>query len=106
MIKKIFGLILICMFMLQVGTIAAENPDYKKYGRIAITVVQADYPEDEVTDYEYKGRVKTADGFVEDFFEFLVDEKGKEFNVTVKIKHNPKDNKFLNMTVEEKELKG
>ncbi|MDQ7864688.1 DUF3889 domain-containing protein [Peribacillus frigoritolerans] len=37
-----------------------KNPITKKYGKIAITVVQADYPEVEITDYEYKGRKTVA----------------------------------------------
>ena len=52
-----------------------ENIGYEKYGKIAIAVVEADFPSDEVTDYKFEGRNIISKGIVEDQFLFLV--KGK-----------------------------
>jgi Protein of unknown function (DUF3889) len=100
-VKKTISFLCLVMLFLQSTSIAAEKPDYEKYGRIAIAVVQADYPQDEVTDYEYKGRKQLENDEVEDRFSFLVKEKEKEFNITVKIKHNTKNQKLLHLEVEE-----
>jgi hypothetical protein len=99
--KKTISFLCLFMFLLQSTIVAAENPDYEKYGRIAIAVVQADYPQDEVTDYQYKGRKQLGNDEVEDSFMFLVKEKGKEFNVTVKVRHHLTNKKLLSLTVEE-----
>ncbi|MGE7604009.1 DUF3889 domain-containing protein [Peribacillus sp. NPDC097675] len=105
--RKLLTLIMGFMMIMQLApdTPLAASPDYEKYGKIAITVVQADYPGDNVTDYEYKGRKKLANNQVEDDFVFLVVENGKEFNVTVTIQHNLKNNKLLSMKVTEQKKK-
>lgn len=99
--KKFFGILVVFLVLINGQVSAAEKPDYEKYGKIAIVVVQADYPGDEVTDYEYLGRKTLENGQVEDSFLFLISDKGSEFNVTVKIKHNLSNDKLLNLTVEE-----
>ncbi|MFJ7745467.1 DUF3889 domain-containing protein [Peribacillus sp. NPDC097295] len=105
--RKLLTLIMGFMVIMQLApsTPLAANPDYEKYGKIAIAVVQADYPGDDVTDYEYKGRKKLANNQVEDDFVFLVVENGKEFNVIVTIQHNLKNNKLLSMKVTEQKKK-
>ena len=74
---------------------------YEKYGKIAIAVVEADYPSDEVADYKFEGRNIISKGNVEDQFLFLVKEKGKDINVRVKIRHSLFQKKLLQLTVEE-----
>ena len=101
--RKLLMLIMGFMVIMQLApsTPLAANPDYEKYGKIAIAVVQADYPGDDVTDYEYKGRKKLPNNQVEDDFVFLVVENGKEFNVIVSIKHNLNNKKLLSLKVTE-----
>jgi hypothetical protein len=90
------------MMLTQAGFISVQQGNnYEKYGRVAVAVVQADYPGDQVTDYQYEGRKVLEKGTVEDRFLFLVKEQGKEFNVRVKIKHSLSNNKLLNLSVEE-----
>jgi hypothetical protein len=93
--------------IIQAGSISAQaqKPDYEKYGKIAITVVQADYPEVEITDYEYKGRKTVAKNLVEDDFRFLVENKGQEFNVIVTVQHDLKNEKLLSLKVTEQKGK-
>lgn len=105
--KKIMTIILGFMILMQLSpsTPLAEKPDYEKYGKIAIAVVQADYPGDDVVDYEYKGRKKLGNKQVEDDFLFLVVENGKEINVNVTVQHDLNNNKLLSMKVMEKKSK-
>ncbi|USK60559.1 DUF3889 domain-containing protein [Peribacillus asahii] len=101
MLKKWSFIVLMFMMLTQAGFISVQQGNnYEKYGRVAIAVVQADYPGDEVTDYQYEGRKVLEKGTVEDRFLFLVKEQGKEFNVRVKIKHSLSNNKLLNLSVE------
>ncbi|WP_028393314.1 DUF3889 domain-containing protein [Bacillus cihuensis] len=99
--KKIIGILIFILSFSTFQPVMAQTPDYEKYGKIAIAVVQENYPAEEVTDYEYKGRKQLEKDVVEDDFLFLVAEGGKEFNVLVKIKHSLANNKLLNLTVEE-----
>lgn len=78
----------------------AQKPDYEKFGRIAITVVQADFPGDPIKDYEYLGRKKIDATKVEDGFRFKVQEKNQNFFVIVRVSHDATNNKILNITVE------
>ena len=78
----------------------AQKPDYEKFGRIAITVVQADFPGDPIKDYEYLGRKKIDATKVEDGFRFKVQEKNQNFFVIVMVSHDATNNKILNITVE------
>lgn len=99
--KLILPILFTFCFVFGIGNHGyAQNPDYEKYGKIAITVVVADYPGDPVRDYEYLGRKKLSENTVEDSFRFQVEEKNEKFFVTVKVKHNLTNNKLQTITVE------
>ncbi|MGE7780923.1 DUF3889 domain-containing protein [Peribacillus sp. NPDC097264] len=105
--KKLLMLVMGLMILTQMAPSAplAATPDYEKYGKIAITVVQADYPGDDVTDYQYKGRKKLGNKQVEDDFVFIVVENGKEFNVIVTVQHDLENKKLLSLKVMEQKRK-
>ncbi|CAH0192246.1 hypothetical protein SRABI96_01701 [Peribacillus sp. Bi96] len=105
--KKVIMMLMGIFLIIQAGSISAQaqKPDYEKYGKIAIAVVQADYPEVEISDYEYNGRKTIAKNFVQDDFRFLVKEKGKEFNVIVTVQHDLTNEKLLNLKVTEQKGK-
>ena len=92
----------VCIWQAAILSPGAAHPDYEKFGRIAIAVVQADYPEDEVTDYEYQGRKNVENAQVEDDFAFVVKEKGKQLTVIVKVQHDLENKKMLQLRVMEK----
>ncbi|MFO1442712.1 DUF3889 domain-containing protein [Bacillus sp. Bva_UNVM-123] len=105
MVKKLMLLFMtIGLFLTTFYSVSArnENPDYEKYGRIAIAVVKEDFPGEDVTEYEYKGREKLTDTDVLDTFSFQLKENEHPITVTVKIAHSLKNKKLLNLTVEEK----
>ncbi len=102
--KNIALLFFTVMMFSSVGSGFAQqekNVGYEKYGKVAIAVVEADYPSDEVTDYNFEGRNIISKGIVEDRFLFLVKEKGRDIKVRVKIKHSLFQKKLLQLTVEE-----
>ncbi|MGG0410241.1 DUF3889 domain-containing protein [Peribacillus simplex] len=105
--KKVIVMLMGIFLIIQAVSISAhaQKPDYEKYGKIAITVVQADYPEVEINDYEYKGRKTVAKNLVEDDFRFLVEDKGNEFNVIVTVQHDLKNEKLLSLKVTEQKGK-
>ncbi|WP_082307022.1 DUF3889 domain-containing protein [Bacillus sp. FJAT-27245] len=99
--KLVAVLIAVLAFMaIQPNNIEAQNPDYEKYGRMAITVVSADYPGEPIRDYEYLGRSKINESDVADTFRFKVEENGKTFFVRVIITHRLTSEKLLSMKVE------
>lgn len=98
--KKIAVLLFMFMMCFVGSSLAREEISYEKYGRIAIAVVETDFPSDKVTEYKFEGRDVISKGIVEDRFLFVVKEKGKEFNVRVKIRHSLFEKKLLTLTVE------
>ncbi|QED47084.1 DUF3889 domain-containing protein [Cytobacillus dafuensis] len=102
--KRIFLIIVMVGLFMNTGNRVlanSEQPDYEKYGRIAIAVVKEDYPGEAVVEYQYKGRQKVSESDVMDIFTFQVKENTKPVTVIVKIWHSPQIKKFLKMTVEE-----
>lgn len=98
--KKILSILFAVSIVFSASNVSAQQPDYQKYGQIALAVVKADYPGQPVTEYQYLGRKKLMNDQVEDSFLFNVTENGKK-DVTVKVRHSLADNKTLNLTVEE-----
>ncbi|WP_456276136.1 DUF3889 domain-containing protein [Bacillus sp. AK128] len=68
----------------------AEQPDYAKWGKMAITVVKENYTEQEVSDYKYEGRKQLSDSKAEDQFLFEVKQDEKKHYVRVIITFNSK----------------
>ena len=105
--KKVIVMLMGIFLIMYAGAFSAQaqKPDYEKYGKIAITIVQADYPEVEITDYQYKGRKTVAKNLVEDDFRFLVENKGQKFSVIVTVQHDLKNEKLLSLKLTEQKGK-
>ncbi|GAA0327998.1 hypothetical protein GCM10008967_18100 [Bacillus carboniphilus] len=100
--KLISILMLISLLLTGVVAPASAQPDYQKYGRIALALVKEDYPGDPVKDYKYLGRKEGQNNQVTDSFEFKVTDQGKEKAVIVDIKHDLNNQKTLDISVREK----
>lgn len=103
--KKFLLCFLTIILFLSVGSpilTKGQQPDYEKYGRIAIAVVKEDFPGEEVVEYDYIGRQKLSDTDVVDSFSFQVKENNKPVIVIVRISHSLNNKKLLSLTVEEK----
>jgi len=81
-------------------SVNAQRPDYEKYGRMAIAVVAADYPGQNIQEYEYLGRRKINNTSVMDSFRFQVQENNQKFYVTVMVSHDLQNKKLINLTVQ------
>jgi Protein of unknown function (DUF3889) len=100
-VKKWILLFSIFFFCFSNGQVGAQQPDYEKFGRIAISVVQEDYPGDPVKDYVYKGRKNVSANKVADVFQFSVADQGKQKQVLVTVVHQADNDKVLSINVEE-----
>ncbi len=80
---------------------AAKQPDYEKWGKIAINIVKESYTNEEVSDYKYDGRKSITDEKAEDTFTFKVKKKNKEFNVKAVVAFNPKTDTLLSIELQE-----
>lgn len=100
--KKYFAafIMLLCFFAYFTNQGYAQKPDYEKYGRIAMAVVREDFPGQPIRDYEYLGRKKMDDMKVEDSFRFKVQDNNQNFFVTIRVNHDVRTKKLLNLTVE------
>ena len=91
--------LLILVFQSHGTQAERQKPDYEKYGKMAIAIVQLDYPGDPIREYEYVGRRNVNETDVADTFKFKVEEKGNTFNVRVIVQHNLTDEKAVNLKV-------
>ncbi|OCA84415.1 hypothetical protein A8F94_17085 [Bacillus sp. FJAT-27225] len=89
------------LFVSQAHETQAErqNPDYEKYGRMAVAIISSDYPGDPIREYEYIGRKNVNESDVADTFRFEVEEKGKTFFVRVIVQHNLTAEKAVTLRV-------
>lgn len=94
---------LVSIFALaQLGSTAYAQPeDYKKWSRIAVDVVKLNYPDAQVSDYDYKGRKEISDTQAQDTFELQVKEENRTKNVNVYVTFNPKTNSVITVSLEE-----
>ncbi|WNS76712.1 DUF3889 domain-containing protein [Bacillus sp. DTU_2020_1000418_1_SI_GHA_SEK_038] len=99
--KKLFCMMFTVSLFLNAHNLAFAQNDYEKYGRIATAVVKEDYPGEEVVDYQYAGRKKLSETDVMDSFIFEVKENNQLKKVTVNISHSLKNNRLLQLTVDE-----
>jgi hypothetical protein len=79
----------------------AQPEDYKKWSRIAVDVVKLNYPDAQVSDYDYKGRKEISDTQAQDTFELQVKEENRTKSVNVYVTFNPKTNSLITVTMEE-----
>jgi uncharacterized protein YxeA len=99
--KRLITTVFALFLLFQCSVVGAQPTDYEKYGKIAIAAVQADYSGEPVTEYQYQGRKDLGNGQVEDSFLFVVKEQGKAKRLIVRVRHNTRTQKLLNLTVEE-----
>ena len=99
--KKLFCMMFIFSLFMSANNSAYAQDGYEKYGRIATAVVKEDFPGEEVVEYQYAGRKKISETDVMDSFVFDVKENNQLKKVTVNITHSLKNNRLLQLTVDE-----
>ncbi|WP_156422687.1 DUF3889 domain-containing protein [Bacillus sp. FJAT-29937] len=99
--RKLFCILFTISLFMNVHSLAFAQNGYEKYGRIATAVVKEDYPGEEVIEFQYAGRKQISETDVVDSFVFEVKENNQLKKVTVNISHSLKNNKLLQLTVDE-----
>ncbi|MEH7523957.1 DUF3889 domain-containing protein [Bacillus sp. JJ1503] len=99
--KKLFCMLFTISLIMNVHNLAFAQNGYEKYGRIATAVIKEDYPSEAVVEFQYAGRKKISETDVVDSFIFEVKENNQLKKVTVNISHSLKNNKVLQLSVEE-----
>lgn len=102
------GLVLLCMLsMCTIGNpfsshtvIAAEQPAYAKWGKLAVSETKEKYPNATVVDYLHVGRKQHANATIETFKLWLKADK-KEFGVFVTITFNTATEQIVDITFQE-----
>ncbi|MBM6617061.1 DUF3889 domain-containing protein [Bacillus suaedaesalsae] len=79
----------------------AQEPDYAKWGNMAITIVKENYPDAEVKEYKYEGRKAVNVEKAEDSFTFDVKKGTQPVKVKVVVTFNPKLNSLVTLSLEE-----
>jgi hypothetical protein len=79
----------------------AQQPEYAKWGKIAMNVVKENYVDADVTEYKYEGRRAISEEKAEDTFLFQVKRDNQTTPVRVIVMFNPKTDILQSLSVVE-----
>ncbi|MFS8629603.1 MAG: YqzG/YhdC family protein [Bacillales bacterium] len=96
-----FGIVLMFIYFSVPAVLADNEPDYQKYGRIALTMVKEQYPGKDI-EYQYLGRRNLDGTKVVDTFRFEVQQSHQQMFVHVRVLHDEKNSNHLSILLEEK----
>ncbi|WP_134702774.1 DUF3889 domain-containing protein [Ammoniphilus sp. YIM 78166] len=103
--SKVFSFMLILCFMLMSiltpASHAQPEPDYAKWGKLAMEEVMKKYPGSQETDYEYLGRKTLSSTETQDAFDFKVVDNSKKKLVRAYVVFNPQTNKLVKINLVE-----
>ncbi|WP_169525178.1 DUF3889 domain-containing protein [Pseudalkalibacillus hwajinpoensis] len=98
----IIGLFMLLCLLVPVSFASAQIPSYAKWGKTAIEETTKKYPEQDVTDYRYDGKVFISDVREQYDFEFtLKKEDGQTREIRVYVLVNPKADKVIDVKYDE-----
>lgn len=101
--KWVLGLLSVLLLLSTVVSVAqAENSDYEKWGKIAIQLVKENYPEAEVSEYQYQGREEISATEAKDTFHFTAKQDNKSLEIYVALTFNPQTKQLKSVNIEEK----
>ncbi|MCA1321454.1 YqzG/YhdC family protein [Bacillus tianshenii] len=101
--KWVLGLLSVLLVLTTaISVVQAENTDYEKWGKIAIQLAKENYPEAEISDYQYQGREEISDTEAKDTFHFTAKQDNKSIDIYVALTFNPKTKQLKSVNIEEK----
>jgi len=101
--KWVLGLLSVLLLLSTAVSVAqAEKPDYEKWGKIAIQLVKENYPEAEVSEYQYQGREEISETEAKDTFQFTAKQDDKSLEIYVALTFNPQTEQLKSVNIEEK----
>jgi hypothetical protein len=93
-------LIIFLLLLVSVAGTAHAQPEYAKWGKKAMEVTQAKYPNAMITDYKHLGRTSLNADTLQESFKLQLQERNTIYYVTVKIAFNKQSEKITNITFE------
>ncbi|MYL64557.1 DUF3889 domain-containing protein [Bacillus hwajinpoensis] len=98
--KLIFLLSITVLFLVPIN-VHAEAPSYAKWGKMAIEETTKKYPDQQVTDYRYDGKVFISDVREQYDFEFTLKQNGQSREIRVYVLVNPQKDKLIDVKYDE-----
>nr|WP_275695692.1 DUF3889 domain-containing protein [Fredinandcohnia sp. SECRCQ15] len=94
----------LCMLLVMMSggmLINAEQlpSDYEKWGKIAVDVAKLNYPDSNISDYQYQGRKVISETEARDTFDLKVQEKNRSFTARVIVSFNPKTESLISVNI-------
>jgi Protein of unknown function (DUF3889) len=103
--KKMLSLLICCLFQFtawqSVHAQQQQQPDYEKWGKIAVAVVKENYPNSEIIDYKHVERQDISVTQSKHTFTLQVKQRNQTFNVKVIVTYNPRTDRLISVTMEE-----
>ncbi|WP_347551103.1 DUF3889 domain-containing protein [Pseudalkalibacillus hwajinpoensis] len=101
-ITLFLSLFLFVSFLLPATFAEAQLPSYAKWGKTAIEETTKKYPDQQVTDYRYDGKVFISDVREQYNFEFTMKtENGTSREIRAYVLVNPKTEQLINVLYDE-----
>jgi hypothetical protein len=95
-------MIMVFLFMVSVGNTVQAQPEYAKWGRLAMQSTTAKYPNAMITDYQHLGRTELNASTLQESFKLQLREGNDTYYVIVKISFNKETEKVNNITFEKR----
>jgi putative cell wall-binding protein len=104
--KKMLSLLICCLFHITAWQAVnaqqqQQQPDYEKWGRIAVAVVKENYPDSEIIDYKHLGQQNVSVTQSKHTFTIEVKHRNQTFNVKVVVTYNPRTDRLISVGMEE-----
>ncbi|WP_051254601.1 MULTISPECIES: DUF3889 domain-containing protein [Halobacillus] len=77
------------------------QPDYAKWGKAAVEETAKNYPDYDLVNYDYQGKVAIADNREQYTFLFTMDQAGTKKNVRVYVLVNPAEDQLIEVQFED-----
>ena len=92
---------LLVMFLFPVSHVHGEAPAYAKWGKIAIEQTTKKYPNQQVTDYRYDGKVFISNVREQYDFDFTLKQNGQSREIRVYVLVNPQSDELIDVKYDE-----
>lgn len=104
--SKIIKISIIALTLLMTMSIIiyAQEQDYAHWGKTALEEVKKQYPNSQVSDYEYLGRNIIANNEVQDSFDFVIKKGFTKKLVRAYVSFNPQNNQLISIRIKEIQL--
>ncbi|WP_158734902.1 DUF3889 domain-containing protein [Alteribacillus sp. YIM 98480] len=93
-------LVMAALFMIP-ANIGLAQPEYAKWGQAAVSEVKAEYPDYELKDYSYDGKVVISDEREQFTFTMTLEKNGESQKVKAYVLVNPQTEEQIEVSLEE-----